>query len=292
LAAFRIFFQHASDADRGTRIERALQLADRGDLPPNGLLVCRYGAELKGAMVAFPLPGAAGLCWPPQAVAGSLVVQVEDALLAAALRRFGDGGAKFVQALLNGEELPQSGPLRRHGFSHITTLLYLEFIMHSRPPSTPYENLVFEPYSTCDRTVFHATLMATYVHTLDCHELNGLRTLNDIIEGYRATAGSRVDFWWLVKVDDKPVGVVVTAPSEEAATWELSYLGLVPEARGGGLGTAMANKVVSEILSRGIQRVTLAVDCRNEPARRVYARLGFLETDRREVFLRSLVQPH
>jgi ribosomal protein S18 acetylase RimI-like enzyme len=293
-AAFRLLFQQAPEADRETRVQRALELVDRGEFPEDGLLICRAGSMLVGAMAAIPLPGAAGLCWPPQVTGAASVVvaAIEDMLIKAALGEFRRRGAGFVQALPTTDEIPQAPALLRHGFSHITTLLYLELNAPTSFPVAPPARLRFESYAACDRSVFHATLWATYENTLDCPELNGLRTLDQIVEGHRAAFGCRLDWWWLAFVADRPVGVVVTAKAEEPDAWELSYLGLVPAARGRGLGTALATKAITACQSEGIKRVTLAVDRRNSPALRLYARLGFVETDRREVLLMPLGDRH
>jgi mycothiol synthase len=59
----------------------------------------------------------------------------------------------------------------------------------------------------------------------------------------------------------------------------------VPEARGRGIGRALTALALAEARGAGAERVTLAVDVRNEPACRLYARLGFQVTEQREVYL-------
>lgn len=50
-----------------------------------------------------------------------------------------------------------------------------------------------------------------------------------------------------------------------------------PEARGRGLAAAVTAAVVRELLANGIEEAILNVALANEPARRVYARLGFVD---------------
>ena len=66
----------------------------------------------------------------------------------------------------------------------------------------------------------------------------------------------------------------------------LSYLGIVPEFRRRGLGRAMTLHTLRSVSERPVAHVTLSVDARNLPARRLYQALGFVETESNEVLLR------
>jgi len=67
--------------------------------------------------------------------------------------------------------------------------------------------------------------------------------------------------------------------------FDLSYLGVVPGKRGRGLGRQLAAKALRETQRAQAMRLTLAVDVRNTPARKLYADLGFQEFDHRDVYL-------
>ena len=62
---------------------------------------------------------------------------------------------------------------------------------------------------------------------------------------------------------------------EDWAAWDVSYVGVVPAARRRGVGAELVVKALWEAKAAGILQVSLAVDARNEPARRLYRRLGF-----------------
>ena len=74
----------------------------------------------------------------------------------------------------------------------------------------------------------------------------------------------------------------------EPSEVELAYLGVVPSARGRGLGRELMAFALSEAAHRGASSVTVSVDSRNELALRLYQRGGFVEMDRREVWLAHL----
>ena len=83
----------------------------------------------------------------------------------------------------------------------------------------------------------------------------------------------------------KPAGVLLLEQLEGGRAADLVYLDVVPEARGCGLGYELTCKAMFEAKAVGAAELTLCVDARNAPARRIYDQLGFVEFDRREVFL-------
>src|SRR5579862_2514261 len=258
-----------------------------GELPPEGLLVCRADKALLGTIAALPLKGAAGLIWPPQVVAGVSKELVEDLLVTAALDLLRQRGAKLVQALLAVADAGFAVPLERHDFKHITTLLYLHKT-RAEPVdlSKAASRLQLHTYAVCDREKFQAMLLDSYEGSCDCPELNGIRTADEIVAGYQAVPGCKLERWWLAELDKCPVGVLITTATQEWGTWELLYVGLVPAARGKGLGAELTRFALIQARSAGAKRMILTVDLSNQAALRMYASLGFAEYDRREVYLR------
>jgi ribosomal protein S18 acetylase RimI-like enzyme len=82
------------------------------------------------------------------------------------------------------------------------------------------------------------------------------------------------------------VAVVLLSPGEEG-TWEVSYLGLIPEARGRGLGRASLSHALNQSRPHA-NRLELAVDIRNAPAEALYRRSGFSPFARRAVHVAIL----
>ena len=97
-----------------------------------------------------------------------------DRLLRFACEQLKRRGCKFAQALLEPDDADLGEPLVRCGFSHITTLLYLQRQLEADEPGTPAPRLACQPYSACDRGLFNATLLRTYEGAQDCPELNPL----------------------------------------------------------------------------------------------------------------------
>ena len=235
-------------------------------------------------MVCLPVPGASGLVWPPVSAAGGQ--GVEDALAGHAVAWLRRSGAKLAQALLGPEEAHLAGPLLRHGFAHVTGLLYLRRDLEDPlPPPRDEPILRYEGYDRCDRDLFHAVLFRTYEGTLDCPEVSGVRTVEETMEGHRAQGVHDPSHWWLAWLDNNPAGVLLLAETPDLDAWDVSYVGVVPELRGRGVGRALMRKAILQARMSEAGQITLSVDARNRPAAALYRGLSFREFDRREVFL-------
>jgi len=289
--AFRLMFQRIPAAEREARVANALFLVARGELEQEGVLVASSQGGLLGALVCVPLRGASGLVWPPQTQGGSWRRQVEDALVRLGSAWLRQRGAKLAQALLAPDEAGLADPLLRNGFSHVTALHYMRQDLGDIPGTacqsvSPKEpRLTYVSYGDGDVQRFQQTLLRTYEDTLDCPELNGVRDLGEILEGHKAQGFHDPHQWWLAEESGRPAGVLLLADAPELGGRDLSYLGVVPEARGRGIGRALARKALAETRAAAVDRLTLAVDVRNRPAWNLYVDLGFLVTEQREVYL-------
>lgn len=142
-----------------------------------------------------------------------------------------------------------------------------------------------------DRRLLIEALNRSYEDTLDCPELCGLRETEDILESHRSTGVFNPRLWWLVLLNSQPQGCMLLSRSPDHNSVELVYLGLSPMLRGKGIGKALLEMGLSRLAGVPADHVTCAVDLRNEPARRVYERLGFKEFGRRVAMVRPVLAP-
>jgi ribosomal protein S18 acetylase RimI-like enzyme len=284
--ALRLLFRDLPPDERERRVASALGLLRAGELDPAGLFVEPGTGGLAGVLVCLPVPGASALFWPPRSVAGSDAAAREDRLVLHALGWVRSRGAKLAQSLLTPDETPLVGPLERNGFRHVTRLWYLasDLDVPLSALTTPCR-LDFRPYDPGEPSDFEQTLLKTYDGTLDCPEINGVRTMQDVIAGHRAQGRFDPSRWWLAAEGGRPVGVLLAAEMQDSSDWDVSYLGVVPAARRRGCGREMMLKALFEARAAGVRRVTLSVDARNDPALRLYRSLGFAPYDRREAYL-------
>jgi ribosomal protein S18 acetylase RimI-like enzyme len=287
-AALEVFFQHFGAEERAARIDRVGRLLGQGELDADGLIVCRAGGRMVGAGAGVALPGATGLVWPPSAVAGPQAQVVEDHLVQGLNRWLRQRGCKFGQALLDAEEIAHGAALLRNGYTHITDLFYLKKDLaepRNLPGGRHAPGLMCEDYTSCPRELFHSTLLASYQDTLDCPELNDARTADEIVTGYLAMPGCRPERWWLARLHGEAAAVLVLTEVASASTWDLTYLGVVPAARGRGVGRVLTHKALTEARATGAAQITLTLDARNRPASQLYGSFGFDVFDRRAVYL-------
>ncbi len=160
-------------------------------------------------------------------------------------------------------------------------------------------------------------LERSYIDTLDCPELCGLRTIEDVLVSHKGVGQLDPRLWWLVLHEGQAAGCVMFTPVRETDSVELVYLGLGPELRGLGLGKLLLREAIEavEVWWHSAQRranagagasagasdvvaasrvgnlsggITLAVDVRNVPALKLYRAAGFVRSAVRVPFVRSV----
>lgn len=263
------------------RVANAMQMATQGELNPGGILVAASESKLVGAVLATPLAGAVGLIWPPQVVSSTAKNALEAELVREALRWLSGGGAKLVQCVLHPEEAKRAEPLMQQGFRRVTHLWYMHHDLTTLRSTGG--SVEFQPSTEVDSAVFAQTLGRTYVDSLDCPEVNGARSIDDALASHRAQGRWDPSLWWLATRNRAPVGVAIVAPMTDA--WDLAYMGVVPEARGRGMGSTIVAHALASARNGSAPRLTLAVDGRNVVAMKMYTTLGFVLDERREIYL-------
>jgi mycothiol synthase len=287
--ALDVLFQHddpASRHDRGIRTEALLR---SGELDPSGLLIACRDSEIVGTILCTPAPGAVGLVWPPEVIVAPERRPVEDQLVERACRWLKEKGVKLAQLLVLRQEEHRAEPLLRHGFYRVTTLIYLSRSLSEALP-TAETDLRFETFSSETAGRFAETVSRTYEGSHDCPEVNGVRTVEEILAGHRAQGVFAPERWWLVysAAGKEPVGVLLVNALNEEPGWDLIYMGLVPEARGRGLGRQLTLHALHAARAQGLSWLELCVDGRNFFARGVYETLGFRLVTERLIYLAAL----
>lgn len=136
-------------------------------------------------------------------------------------------------------------------------------------------------------------LEESYVDTRDCPELCGMRTTPDILASHYATGVFDPALWFIVFAKDAsgaehPVGCMLLSRVPDQRALELVYVGLAVSVRGKGIGPKLMELALQRATEPRIDAITCAVDCRNEPALKLYERFGFGALGRRRAFVRSV----
>jgi ribosomal protein S18 acetylase RimI-like enzyme len=285
-AALRLALRTGLPEHEIARTEHALRLIESGQFNAAGVMVAREQGRMVGALLCQPLAGASALVWPVQSMSPVRADEIENRLIEAARTWLKSQGAKMVQCLLAESEGSAAPSLLRNGFRHITRLWYMRHDLDQfAEVSQRLQALQLETYSRCNPHDFERVLLATYDDSLDCPEITGVRSGPEIIAGHRAQGRYDPNRWWLAYEHREPAGVLLLTEMPEGPGWDLSYLGVIREARRQGFGRSLVEHALEACRSSGASCLTLSVDGRNHRAIKLYHDQGFHAYDEREVFL-------
>ena len=282
---FSFVFSKNEPQDALNRVRAALAEHRCGKLPLAGLLAARRGGQLVGAVFLQVLPGRMATLWPPR-ISVEEPEETADRLATEAIGQAKITGARVVHALLEGRADPcDVAVLDRAGFVRLAELYYLVADVQDFPASDPSEPLTFEPCTPEKLERLSAVVEATYRETLDCPDLDGVRSAEEVLRGYGGHDSQCPPHWFFVRHQDCDVGCLLLSDYPEHGNCELTYMGLTPSSRGSGWGYLVTRYAQWITKSLGRDRIVLAVDAVNQPARNMYAAAGFRGWDRRQVFM-------
>lgn len=199
----------------------------------------------------------------------------------------------LAQALLEPGDESQSNAFLNAGFRKLAMLGYLRRKnprMRTRNISSPLlpEGVTIENWRSGLDDDFALALDRSYVDTLDCPELRGLRDTSDVLESHKAAGEFDPKLWWVIRLRGEAQGAMIFAPGHDRGHIELVYLGLAPALRGKKLGALLLDYGLRIVAGRKEPAVTCAVDQRNEPAKRLYRKAGFVQIAERAAFIRPV----
>ncbi len=148
--------------------------------------------------------------------------------------------------------------------------------------------MAWELYSNESHARFAATISASYRQSLDCPTLAGMRSIDDVIAGHKASGEFDPRYWFLLRLHAQPAAVLLLNRVAGADAAELTYLGVAPEARRCGLGNLLVRQALAAASTMQVKSITLAVDAANAPALRLYFRHGFKHVTGKLALIRDL----
>jgi mycothiol synthase len=290
--ALAVLYRRVPESLRARLVEDALAEADAGVVDLSGLwVVRRRNGGVLGAILTQGLAGHAAAVWAPEvdAVWGRRAAAL--ALIRAALDDLRARGFLLAQALLD-ESAPieAADDLEAGGMPHVTDLVYLEADTQTPLPIRPdVPSIDWSPFEPATESEFRQVLQETYIDSLDMPELEGMRSLDDVLASHKAGGRFVSERWRMGRVRAVPRAGAVLLLSEipDRDAWEVAYLGITPAGRGQGLGRAVLAHAL-ELARPHVARIELAVDIRNLPAHNLYRSAGLRAFDRRAVHIAML----
>ena len=305
--------QSQSQSDIDATVLTLIDLSDRSKYrtPIISSHVEEQGHVAAGYVVLYP--GALGslgkLRFCAQQGSGNTpsIERIERELLASVISTLCDAalkqGAELVQAIspLNADSVTdysvtdwscvsfaeldsaRDSALASAGMNPVAKLIQMERDEVKRPLASPtIQNgkLGFKQHHEISTRDWHAIIEATYIDTLDVPELNGLRNIGNILEGYASTQPRMTQpripgTWWVIQDGCVNIGCLLLTTNDDQHC-ELTYLGLTPTSRGQGHSRAIMDHLDRWATTHGFERMTLAVDIRNKPAIQLYQSRGFV----------------
>lgn len=132
------------------------------------------------------------------------------------------------------------------------------------------------PYEATDREACRALwreLTQTHRDLYDDQSIGGDRDLGDYFDEHLDKAGA--DNVWVAEADGSVVGFTSLLREPEAAVGELEPIVVAADARGSGVGRALAQRVMAEARELQLRRLDVRPAARNEAAIRFFHELGF-----------------
>lgn len=208
------------------------------------------------------------------------------------LRWWLDGPAResplhYAQSLVETGDDRRAAALKGGGFERMTGLAYLE--RDARYPwleETARADLEWVNLDQIGEREFGRVVLETYRDSADCPELTGVRPIGDVLAAHRAAGAFVAAHWEVLHCDGKPAGCLLLARLFHAPVFEVVYVGVIPEFRRRGLGSALLGHAIARTRELGGRAISLVVDERNVTARRLYDRFGFRSMGVRDAYWR------
>ena len=174
------------------------------------------------------------------------------------------------------------------GFTPLATLRYMDMTVPRRSAEPPLPaGVTLETWREDLRGEFLQAMDDSYLQTLDCPGLQGMRRTDDVLNGHMAAGSFDPGMWTLLRVEGAAAGVLMLNPIPAAGGVELVYLGLGAAWRGRGLGRMLLRHGMWQCAQRGMRALMLAVDDANAPAMKLYEQIGFRGEMRKLALIRD-----
>jgi ribosomal protein S18 acetylase RimI-like enzyme len=301
--AVRMLFASGGRPAEDAQVMDFLRYVDSRGISTHDLWV----AERSGRMLWSALPvfsaGRTMLLLAPVEVPRGADAPAAGRLIDAVCVDAGRRGTHLAQVLLDPSDVPAAALYAGLGFRRMAELIYLQTSVRRRAPAPVLPpGLAWLTYSPGTHGAFAAAIADSYGQSLDCPGLNGLRDIEDVIAGHKATGEFDPDLWFVL-VGQPAGGPAPTPPASPPATTfgtlllsrlprsdavELVYLGLSPLARRRGLGTLAMRHALATVARAERARLTLAVDSANSPALKLYYRHGMQRVTSKLAMMRDL----
>jgi ribosomal protein S18 acetylase RimI-like enzyme len=266
-----------------------LRFAQRRGINAGGAWLAGAGGVMAWAVLPIVSPGRTMLLLTPGSGPPHPAALAAGELVDAVCRHFGARDVQLAQVLLDPSDAASHRLYEGRGFERVAQLIYLQAVPRRKaaPPALP-PGMRWVGYTPASHEQFARAIAETYGQSLDCPRLNGLRDIEDVIAGHKASGEFDPRLWALLCEGERALGALLLSRASPPESLELVYLGLTPSARGQGLGDVMMRQALAAAAADGAARLSLAVDSENAPALKLYYRHGMQRIGAKLALMRRL----
>lgn len=283
----RMAFRHLPPQELPIRIAAILDLFFDRDDPLSGVFRAEEDGRPVGALYAQKRPDGNVMLWAPTMLDGRSTAPFFEPLERFCLQN----GAAAAMALVDRNQAFDEPSLCDIGkFDYLSDLVYLVATISEDDAKLRSELLRFVPLDSHPNSMkrLETLIQITYHDSRDFPRLMSVTPVDKVLEGYRAGGSFLSELWFFVREEGRDIGVLLmTDQSEEQI--ELTYMGLVSEARARGLSREIVRFARRMASLRKRRYLLTAADEQNIAALSVYLSQGFRAWDRKKVFARLFV---
>jgi len=273
--AIRLILGNQGQVISDQHVSEFLAFASERGIDLELLRIAEQNGKVTLAALPIQSPGRTALMFhslPPSKAGEQVLSRVIDAVCDATAPK----GVDLAQVLLDPTDEVMRRVYAAARFDLMAELIYLQGVPRpdAAPPILP-PDFRWVNYTAGTHDQFARTILASYQQSLDCPALNGMRDIDDVLDGHKASGVFDGRFWSLLCQGDEPRGVLLMASSGRSEDqMELVYVGLPPESRGRKLGEILVRQAMATVAMEKHKRLALAVDAKNIPALKLYYRHG------------------
>lgn len=256
----------------------------------NLIWIATDGQSIIWALLPITSPGKTMLLFTPARIPAGTPTPAARELTNRICEHYKNQQMQLAQFLLDPEDASITELYISCGFEVLAELIYLHKPVNGAVPERWPAGFDLLSYSPATHDLFASTILQTYEGSLDCPALNGKRNIEDVILGHKSTGQFEPTLWKLIMERDEPRGVLILSPSPHTEAMELVYIGLTPQGRNRGLGSALIRLATASASRFQKSELSLAVDSRNSPALRLYYRHGLKRIGSRIAMVRDLAR--
>jgi len=261
---------------------------DRG-MDVNAAWIAEVGGKIEWALLPVVSPGKTMLLFTPTRLPRRELRGVVAGCSDAVNQHYARRGVLLSQLLIEPSETALLTAYAGCGYTRLAELYYLQASIRGNEPMPGLPpGWEVSTYSPENHAVFGATIFDSYEGSKDCPSLNGARDVQDVMAGHKAAGDFDARLWFLLRENGQPLGTLLLNRSAGNTSVELVYLGIIPAARGRGVGDFLMQWALAVSGLEDRRHLSLAVDSQNNPALRLYYRHGLMRIGSRVAMVRDI----